>query len=77
MMKYQITIRKAGTVLNNVVIEASGVLEAIDLLDAAHEKFIVQLSHGHDELINVLWSGFEYEARQIDPVTPVRGGPSW
>ncbi|MCG3209672.1 MAG: hypothetical protein FOGNACKC_03299 [Anaerolineae bacterium] len=74
-MRYQITIRRAGTVLNNVVVEARSVLEAIELLDAGHEKFIVQLSHGHDELISVLWSGFEYEARQLDPVTPPRNGP--
>ncbi len=64
-MQYQIIVSRAGTVLNTVKLEARSALEAIEQLDAAHEKFIVQISHGHDELIPMLWSGYEYEARQV------------
>lgn len=64
-MLYQITISRAGTVLEVVVIEADSALAAINGLDAAREKFTVQLSHGSEETIIALWSGFEYEAREI------------
>ena len=68
-MLYQITISRAGTELEVVVIEADSALAAIDDLDAAREKFTVQLSHGSEELIIALWSGYEYEAREISSVT--------
>lgn len=74
-MRYQITISRAGTILEVVNIEARSALEAIEQLDAVHEKFIVQLSHGHDELISVPWSGYEYEVRQIDAVKPATREP--
>lgn len=68
-MLYEITISRAGTVLEAVVIEADSALVAINRLDAAREKFTVQLSHGSEESIIALWSGYEYEAREISPVT--------
>jgi hypothetical protein len=68
-MLYQITISRAGTELEVVVIEADSALAAINALDAAREKFTVQLSHGSEETIIALWSGFEYEARQISAAT--------
>lgn len=64
-MLYQITISRAGTVIDIVQIEAENALRAIDRLDADREKFIVLISHGHEELITAPWSGFEYEARRI------------
>ena len=64
-MLYQITIRRAGSLLDVVQVEADTALSAIDRLDADREKFTVLISHGHDELITANWSGFEYEARKI------------
>ena len=66
-MLYQVTISRAGTVIDTVQIEADTALAAIDQLDTAYEKFIVQISDGREELITTLWSGFEYEARKISP----------
>ena len=66
-MLFQITISRAGTALEVVVIEADSALAAINSLDAAREKFTVQLSHGSEETIIARWSGFEYEAREISP----------
>ena len=68
-MLYQITISRAGSTLEVAVTEADSALAAINKLDAAREKFTVQLSHGSEELIIELWSGYEYEAREISPVT--------
>ena len=68
-MLYQIAISRAGTMLEVVVIEADSALAAINSLDAAREKFTVQLSHGSEESIIALWSGYEYEAREISAVT--------
>ncbi len=64
-MLYQVTISRAGSVIEIVQVEAEDALHAIDQLDADREKFIVLLSHGHDEMINAPWSGYEYEARKI------------
>ncbi|RMF03826.1 MAG: hypothetical protein D6768_04985 [Chloroflexi bacterium] len=64
---YEITIRRAGTVLDVVTVEARDVQEAIEQLDAAHEKFTVLISDGPDELITAQWSGYEYEARLLKP----------
>jgi hypothetical protein len=67
---FQITISRAGSVLEQVTVEAGSALEAIDRLDADREKFIVQISDGPDVLLTTLWSGYEYEARLIDPARP-------
>ncbi|GAB4450714.1 MAG: hypothetical protein Kow0031_33220 [Anaerolineae bacterium] len=64
-MLYQVTISRAGTVIDTVQIEAEDALCAIEQLDADREKFIVLISHGHEELLTEHWSGFEYEARKI------------
>lgn len=62
---YQITIRKAGSAIAVVNIQANSALEAIDLLDAEHEKLTIPISYGRHELYMAAWSGFEYEARPI------------
>jgi hypothetical protein len=64
-MWYHIKIRKAGTLLEEVTVEANSVLTAIELLDADHEKFTVLLSDGPGHLITAHWSGYEYEAREV------------
>lgn len=63
---YQVTISRAGDVLDVVTVEAGDAREAIEQLDADHEKFTVLISDGPDELIAALWSGFEYEVRLVN-----------
>ncbi len=69
-MLYQITISRAGTMIAVVNIQANSALEAIDMLDADHEKLTVPISYGRHELFMAAWSGFEYEARPL-LLTPI------
>jgi hypothetical protein len=64
-MKYHIKVSRAGTLLEEVIIEAASVLAAIEMLDAEREKFTVQYSYGPDHVVTAHWSGFEYEVREM------------
>jgi hypothetical protein len=69
-MLYQITISKAGAVMAVVNIQADSALEAINRLDADREKLTIPISYGRHELYMAEWSGYEYEARPVLPLSP-------
>ncbi len=79
-MLYQVIISKVGCVEDVVEVKAGSALEAIDVVEAAYEKFGVLISTASGELTTALWSGYEFEARALSgfgktnlPVSVKRG----
>lgn len=64
-MLYQITISKIGCIQNIAYVEAPNALAAINRVEAAYEQKQLYLSSKGGQCESVVWSGYEFEARQL------------
>jgi hypothetical protein len=64
-MLYQITITKIGCIQNIAYVEAPNALAAINRVEAAYEQKQLYLSSKGKLCEAVVWTGFEFEARQL------------
>jgi hypothetical protein len=64
-MLYQIPISKVGCVEQITYVEAVDALTAITHMETVYETMALQISGKDGTYINVLWTGYEFEARQV------------